>query len=285
MNSIVRKGASASADKKILSSESTHNDESGSEDTDDQMKSYRSEQLPPEFEHFTPQAIRMFRRFLSSFDEQSQSISFQAIQQEMWRLLKLEARWIKRCPHADQYIFDFGQITLHEDDEPGSNLSKDSQMTWSYNLPKKFCQRWKRRRLAEWHGDRLICKEPGSALYLRGKSDGCLDENLHSLSQQISSQLLLYRITVIFGMPPKSEEVDGYQCCWATTLHYSDGRSTLELYDCKGSVDVAFEGTPDAETEALTLLNFLCGNEIPHTYDGILAGSQAQKMSPDVRRM
>ena len=64
--------------------------------------------------------------------------------------------------------------------------------------------------------------------------------------------------------------------CWSARLFHRDKPSSLYLEDCKGSVNVKFNGTAYAEEEALGLLNYLCENSISHTYDdAVLAGSQA----------
>ncbi|KAM7183091.1 hypothetical protein V8F33_013807, partial [Rhypophila sp. PSN 637] len=101
----------------------------------------------------------------------------------------------------------------------------------------------------------------------------------------ISSQLMLYRLIAVFGMPQEKEEenIDGYKAIWSYTLHWrggqgpdADGRkSELHIKDYKGSVSFHFFGQQEASEAALELLAWLMGDEVPHTYDGVVAGNQA----------
>lgn len=91
--------------------------------------------------------------------------------------------------------------------------------------------------------------------------------------QRISSQLLLYRVAVTFGMPPP-RELDGYKSCWEVKLKHPDG-STLTLYDFKAAASLQFLGSRAAADDALELINFLAGMNCPHTYDGVIAGRLA----------
>jgi hypothetical protein len=94
-------------------------------------------------------------------------------------------------------------------------------------------------------------------------------------SDRISSQLLYYRISVLFGMPP-AKETDGYKCCWEVELRHVDGKSTLRLYDYKGSASVQFDGyAGSASDDGFELINFLVSLDCRHTYDGIEAGTRA----------
>jgi hypothetical protein len=89
---------------------------------------------------------------------------------------------------------------------------------------------------------------------------------------RITSQLLYYRISILFGMPP-AKETDGYKCCWEVRLRHRDGESELRLYDSKGAAAVSFEGY--ASDDGLELVTFLTSVDFAHTYDGIRAGTMA----------
>lgn len=97
---------------------------------------------------------------------------------------------------------------------------------------------------------------------------------LPSLYDIISSQLLLYRITVIFGMPPVDDSV-GYKLCWTLTLQHHSGKGYLQFGEWKGGATARFHGSKEASDDALTLLNFLTYVKMPHHYDGIIAGTVA----------
>jgi len=88
----------------------------------------------------------------------------------------------------------------------------------------------------------------------------------------ISSQLLLYRLMTIFGMPPQ-EDGDGYKVCWSTMLVHHDGVSYLRVHDYKGGPSVHFDGTPEASNDAIVMLEYLISEKCYHSYDGVLAGT------------
>ena len=94
------------------------------------------------------------------------------------------------------------------------------------------------------------------------------------MSREISSQLLYYRLTIVFGMAPMGD-LDGYKVAWEVRLKHNDGGSVLSFMDYKGSSTVSFEGTTDASEDALRLLNYLISSDCLHTYDGIVAGTIA----------
>jgi hypothetical protein len=76
-------------------------------------------------------------------------------------------------------------------------------------------------------------------------------------------------------MPP-AKTTDGYKCCWEVNLRHTDGESTLRLYDSKGSAAVGYYGYDDsAYDDGFELINFLISLDLPHTYDGIRAGTRA----------
>lgn len=99
--------------------------------------------------------------------------------------------------------------------------------------------------------------------------------------EMISSQLLLYRLMAVFGTPPSNEEVDGYKSIWSYTLHWVPGqednrkRGRFVLSDYKGSWSFHFYGPEEASRSALDLLEWLAGDNVPHPYDGVVAGNQA----------
>lgn len=99
----------------------------------------------------------------------------------------------------------------------------------------------------------------------------------------ISSQLLLYRLTVTLGPPPSDEMekyLDGYKTCWGTKLVLEDENADaivnhLTFGEHKGSATCHFAGTQAGSKKALKLINYLLGKECAHSYDAILAGTQA----------
>ncbi|KAG7289867.1 hypothetical protein NEMBOFW57_006244 [Staphylotrichum longicolle] len=84
-----------------------------------------------------------------------------------------------------------------------------------------------------------------------------------ALIDLISSQLLLYRITVSFAAPPFTED-DVYKCGWSFLLwNRDDPTCSLEVCDHKGRPQAYFRGGKQASTEALQLLEWLTG-ELPY---------------------
>ena len=91
----------------------------------------------------------------------------------------------------------------------------------------------------------------------------------------ISSPLLLYRITASFAAPPCTED-DVYKCAWSFTLwNRDDPTCSLEIYEHKGWPQAYFRGGGQASTEALQLLEWLAGENCPHSYDYTPAGRHA----------
>ncbi|EXJ84016.1 hypothetical protein A1O3_04683 [Capronia epimyces CBS 606.96] len=106
--------------------------------------------------------------------------------------------------------------------------------------------------------------------------------------QAISSQLLLYRLNTVFGMPPKNP-FTGYKTSWSVELELcTDPYTVLLLEDYRGGPIVRFEGSEQGSESAIELLNWLISNNVKHDYDGILAGTvpdQSLQAQLDRRRV
>lgn len=133
----------------------------------------------------------------------------------------------------------------------------------------------------EWHSLNLFTSPRSSELVpIQTRSDipdwKRYSYILSPTSGSISSQLLLYRLTAILGMPPATDYLDDYKQIWMVTLYWKDDKgSTIELCDYKGSAHVNFEGSEDASKSALKLVEFLQSDNVPHPYDSVLAGNCA----------
>lgn len=97
-----------------------------------------------------------------------------------------------------------------------------------------------------------------------------LREPLSPFQYRISSQLLYYRLTTTFGMPPR---VSAGIRAWHVELQHSDG-SVLILCDSKGTARAWFEGSGKGSDSALELLDYLTGMTCKHPY-GMIAGRVA----------
>lgn len=81
----------------------------------------------------------------------------------------------------------------------------------------------------------------------------------------ISSQLLLYRLVAVFGMPASSAHIDSPKTAWAVVLTYGEeDEGYLAFEDCKGGAHVAFEGSFAASESAVQLIEWLVGDNVPH---------------------
>ncbi|KAH8761617.1 hypothetical protein F5883DRAFT_562538, partial [Diaporthe sp. PMI_573] len=88
------------------------------------------------------------------------------------------------------------------------------------------------------------------------------------LHDAVSSQLLYYRLAVVFGMP-EPVITDEYKTCWSVVLQFRDKTGRLELSDSKGGAWAAFCGSEDASKAALWFLGWIVSDQVPHTYDEI----------------
>lgn len=96
------------------------------------------------------------------------------------------------------------------------------------------------------------------------------------LSRRISTQLMLYRLTVVFGMPPSRDDLDDHKQVWKVTLYWKDNpHFYLEFVDMKGQCQVDFEGNGEANESALRLLDWLVSDNVDHPYNYTEAGNVA----------
>ena len=98
-------------------------------------------------------------------------------------------------------------------------------------------------------------------------------QGLTTLEGRISSQLLFFRLTTIFGAPMLSKcesEVDG---CFSFGLRLHDKSGQLSIMDYMGSPIVRFEGTSEmSSAKALELLNYVTGKSCMNPNGMLLGG-------------
>jgi hypothetical protein len=230
----------------------------------------------------------------ASLEPRMQQQLFSKLRTENARLLKVEEKWRQltaSCPRTDTQIY-LGFPTIEPGDEEDERNSSNEEATflnrWSYPIgdsDENEKDGGKGRGLetignASWDRLNLIADSPDSNLRLNSHHSiawdlhSCPQKLNYGFSYRVSSQLLLYRLTVTFGMPPPKKG-DGYKSCWEVDLRHCDGASVLSFWDYKGAASVGFEGTTEASADALKLVNFLIGESCRHTYDGIVAGTIA----------
>ena len=234
----------------------------------------------------------------AALEPRLQEILFNKLRTENTRLQEIEKKWCQvtdSCPHVDIQIHlnppriaaCDGKEMEDAYDEAAAFMKKWSYLGEDYDEDESVSQGveanedhpsggTKMTRDTRWWNSNLICKGPESDFELCGHTYARCSCSpwTNSFTFRISSQLLFYRLTVTFGMPPP-RETDGYKTCWEITLRHSDKISVLNFQDTKGAADVRFDGTADASADALKLVNFLIGIKCPHTYDGVVAGVMA----------
>ena len=91
----------------------------------------------------------------------------------------------------------------------------------------------------------------------------------------ISSPMLLYRLRCLIPSG-KVEQSDGYKGVWHVCLRHRRTSYQADFGDCKGgariSADNSLEKDEAATQDLLDLVELLCSDCCPHTYDGTVAG-------------
>ena len=98
------------------------------------------------------------------------------------------------------------------------------------------------------------------------------------MSRVISSPMLLYRLRCLFPFC-EVEQSDGYKGVWRIYLRHRRTLCQAEFGDDKGAAvlsgDASLEEDKGARQDLLDLIELLCSDCCPHTYDGTVAGCVA----------
>jgi hypothetical protein len=213
----------------------------------------------------------------TSLEPHLQKLLFRGLRTEIARLQEIKDDWTvleRSCPSIDLNIYRSSNTgrTREEDD-----ISDTFWQKWSYIEEGDGSRQVTHRPAVRWDSYSLFSDPDSDLLRICSCSEICgcaFGSWKRAFYRRISSQLLLYRLTILFGMPPPVE-TDGYKACWEAELRYSDGVSILTFRDYKGAASTSFMGSAEASTEALRLVNYLISIECCHTYDGIRAGRVA----------
>ena len=211
--------------------------------------------------------------FFDSLDPSLLRSVFHTLRLELKRLFLQENTLEKWRPQADKFLYTHEAQTMvlsPKDAGPWQPVIDK----WSYTGADQLGSPTPFDVLTDWNGDSLAFEKPYSKLFKKNGDFRYHPLDYGSFSQRISSQLLLYRITLVFGTVPtrdEEEEIDD-SYCWETTLYHKDQFSLLDLWDINGVAHVWFQGSWDAETDALEVLNMLCGNQISQQ-NGKVAGT------------
>ena len=227
-------------------------------------------------------------------------------QRELFLGLWREHKPLLRLPTADRVLPTCGRIQRYDEiSDPPEGFAD------AYEIQDQFLQKWVNgdlslnNELAHHHGDKSetsythptvrwssmdIYNTPGTPGFEADRDGhGRMANGIDRCStfELISSQLLLYRLIAVFGMPSASdkEQIDGYKVIWSYTLHCRPDqdkrnmkkgeKSTILFGDYKGSFMIHFSGSEEASKSALKLFEWLVSDNVPHTYDGVLAGNIA----------
>lgn len=208
---------------------------------------------------------------------------------QMWQ----ELGPVLHLPAADRRLPHCGRLRNFDE---CSNVSDTDSLVDPYDTQDRFRQEWTTDTpdssdqfrhyshdasdMVSWGSFDIytIPGTPGFVAAHHGRPDGGKVVYTHNL---ISSQLLLYRLIATFGTAPSNEEVEGYKSIWSYTLHWTSGqednskKGRFVLSDYKGAFTFHFWGPKEASRSALDLLEWLVSDNVPHPYDGVLAGNQA----------
>ena len=159
-----------------------------------------------------------------------QRILFGKLRAEVVRLQEVEQSWsfyTKDCPRADRQLYTRDARERLGDDEEEEKLQ--FQEKWSYAEDTSEDGQPNTTSWSAWdlkvedptsHQTHLVLEDPKA----KNSSDWfhLLQKTVH-FSDSISSQLMYYRLTAVFGMMPRSVS-DEYKCCWTSDLVCEGGK-------------------------------------------------------------
>jgi hypothetical protein len=220
----------------------------------------------------------------ASLEPRIQMLLFNSLRTEHARLRGVSEdfeRLSRRIPRVDLQLYS--TMSTNVSGELASDIDRDlHRSTWHYlkSLEDYDGDRHPRRHkdfrqwdFQEYKNYQLHAELPGTEfkIPLQGRWSPTWSKlPLGLSSNRISSQLLLYRINAIFGMPPPAgKEEFNYWSPWGLKLLHMDGVSVITCTDHMGAASIDFSGIKKASDDALDLLNYLVG---PH-FKCMLSGS------------
>jgi hypothetical protein len=247
----------------------------------------------------TLEQLRKDKQAVTTFDSLDpgvQQVLFARLWQDYIRLYEVEHKYKtyqKWCPLADADLYTARARTRlinfnpesedYVEEEPtAERVCDEFRAKWRYRDPAGFIPPTPNDDNVSWGMSHVFMpssSERHFELCQCGRNRGCSCGNQKGggllVPEAISSQLLLYRLHAVFGMPPPHPDV-GYKTCWTVELGYRQEVSTVFLLeDYKGGVNLRFYGSKDASSSAMDLLNWLISDRVPHEYDGLIAGTVA----------
>ncbi|KAE9988432.1 hypothetical protein EG328_011192 [Venturia inaequalis] len=237
------------------------------------------------FERFTRSSGKGGIATGTDFEPEEQQLFLRYIGKEVARLKlkEKELRLIKSMmPTTDLRVY-----TIMSPADPECPTQDEDTL-----LRHEFCSKWRyvsyatqyesfsgRRYTIEWDHEFLGAESPHDPLVLFS-SKKMLPKTPHGgePTTRISSQLLLYRVCALFGMPLSEGRRSRDDDCWSAYLRYRPrpgvqgnplGHSFIGLTDVDGDVSIWFGGFSDeASLAAVDLINALLQPEYYHEWHG-----------------
>ena len=237
-----------------------------------------------------------------------QRLLFEQLVADNARLREIEKSWIlvkERCPALDLELFvvppppapspydmleppsdEIREVTEYEKDTRGNEriqMMKSAETSPRYLADHQweasyFTNLWSWNIIDEhsgmitgsywWTSPRLNFNQSESKFE---PSDSPTSPN--AVAARISSQLLLYRLILMFDLPPRGLFEDRREISWEVELTHQEGDGRLYFTDDGGSAVASFSGNDeDAQNDSLELLSFICGRRCMHA-GGFPAGT------------
>jgi hypothetical protein len=174
---------------------------------------------------------------LASLEPGQQEVVFRLMRGEIKRLHTAEKQYrtlSERSPPSDLHVIKHPFVRLQEEDDWVDGFARNLKRAWKWgNVGETFSagHRWGSMELLSLTPDSKfgICRlhKPGTCrqFYYQDSPDAERDPfcgitfpgRRCTFSARISSQLLLYRLCAVFGMPP-AQVADEYKVCWEGVL-------------------------------------------------------------------
>ena len=226
-----------------------------------------------------------------------QRLVFEELRTEINRLRLIEDPWQtmqEECPRTDLSLYQqpfktIAETSLNKESDQGNNprarfitpfaamferlratrLQLDffknlwQPVSESFNLPlNRACEAY-----IEWRECNLTIESTEADLQRIQGPQSTLGE-MHLLDTRISSQLLWYRLTLVFGPPMLAKCNTTPTQAWSIKLLLNDRNATLYIYDSFGHVSVTYNGMSEASSvKALEFLNYVTGSGFKNPTD------------------
>ncbi|KAH8691797.1 hypothetical protein BGW36DRAFT_431049 [Talaromyces proteolyticus] len=186
-------------------------------DNRDSSPSTTSTQLPITVFRGTTFTLEMF----DSLSKPARENQFRYMQETLSKYEYLS----KSLPRVDMMLFEQAEDRLSKDEqERAADQMNDIHEKWKFERLVGQQENKQYRVIISWDDDRLHWMPEESLFRTCGKLCGW---ETHGLYLHISSQLLMFRLTLLFGMPPVENTV-GYKVGWDIRILHLDNQISTE---------------------------------------------------------